>query len=155
MTLEEAIDQLINVGEGDPLTIARKVNNAHDAAWLKDELLAHSEDLIAEIARRKLGAIRRSAEIALRPGDQHTQADLMIVKAWVPGEGWKRAADLTPTDCRKRAGFYDVISAAANRRSAWFREIADMMDADNVKTLGGLKRDLPALPADDLLELVA
>lgn len=149
MSLEEEIQRLITLGEKDPLDAARKLIEANGPEWVNEQLAAYQEDVIAEMFRRRLGAIRRGAELVLHPGDQHSQGELKLASAWVPGVGWKRAADLTAEDLRARAHFYDVIAHASQRRSAWCREVASMMDEDNVRTLGKLRRPLPALPDDD------
>lgn len=155
MTLDELILQLVNVGEKDPLTIARKVIERSEQEWLATELASLAEDIIAELARKQLGSKRRSAEVALRPGDQIARGDLELASAWIPGVGWKRAADLTAKDLRLRAGMYDTLATAAVRRAAWFREVAVLMEHEGAKTLGKLKAELPALPSDDVLELAA
>lgn len=155
MTLDEAVAQLVNVGEKDPIVIARKIAKKYDSKWLGTELLALSEDLISEMARRKLNSVRRSAELSLRAGDSRANSDLMTVKAWIPGEGWKRASDLTSEDCRKRASFYDLLSSAAVRRATWFREVANLMDIEGVETLGQLEHELPVLPEGGAVELIA
>lgn len=152
--LETAIEQLVNLGEKDPLDIARKLIERNGETWARLEVAARAEDFITDLARRKLGSVRRSAEIALRPGDEISQGNMRIAKAWIPGEGWKVAADLTASDCIKKANFYGVLSYAARRRESWYREVASLMESEGAETLGKLKADLPALPdGEDLLQL--
>lgn len=156
--LEEAIAQQINLGSKDPLEIARSIEKLYGTEWMGEQLQAYSEDLVAGLARMRLGSIRRSAEIALRPGDPTTQADLKLSSFWVPNEHggeWKRASDVTIEDLEARARHYDRLAAGSLRRSQWLREVADLMRAEGAKTLGKLKVALPALPDDDLAELVA
>lgn len=155
MTIDEAIEQLIHVGEKDPLTIARRIEQEYgEQDWLAQELIGRTEEILAEWARRRLGSVRRSAEIALRPGDSRSQGDLQLAGFWIPGEGWKRAADVTAADLRTRAHFYDLLSLASQRRATWCREVADMMDSEGAEKLGGLKAELPPLPdVEELLEI--
>ena len=58
-SLDDAVRQLIELGFKDPLTIARRLENLHDADWVATQLVMLSEDLIAEIARKQLGQRRR------------------------------------------------------------------------------------------------
>lgn len=159
MTLEEAIAQRINLGDKDPLTIARKIIENHDDEWLVEELTGLAEDLIAEMSRRRLGDQRRRAEVALRPGDPVSTGELKLRSVWVPGESggdWKRAADVTAEDAEAKARWYLGLARAAQRRAMWWLDVAGMIRADGVANLGALKRDLPVLPGDeDLGELVA
>ena len=150
MTLDEAITQLIELGEKDPLEIARKIEKRHGTDWLASELSAQAEQLVAQIARQRLGAVRRSAEVALRPGDEVSQADMKIAKVWVPEHGWKVAAELTSEDLLLKAAWYERLSFAASSRAQWCREVAEMIVADGVSKLGRLKRPLPPLPAGQL-----
>lgn len=145
-TLDEAINQQIELGEMDPLTIARKIEKLHGEEWLAAQLAAQAESLVAEIARKRLGSVRRSAEIALRPGDEISQSDMKIAKVWVPEHGWKRAADLTRDDLLAKAAWYDKLVGAAAARAEWCREVAGMVAAEGVKKLGQLKQPLPQLP---------
>lgn len=152
MTLDEAIAQMVNLGESDPLTIARKIVEKNDKQWLAKELVAHSDDFISEMARRQLGAVRRSAELALRPGDQLSSAEMKIAKRWIPGVGWTRVADLTIDDLEKLAAWYAKLANASLKRTHWCREVVVLMKAEGVETLGKLQAALPPLP-DDMDEL--
>lgn len=151
MTLEEAITQAINLGEKDPLEIARKIEREQGREWMGEQLVLYAEDLVAEIARQRLGVNRRLNQLALRPGDVKSQAELKLDSFWVPEFGWKRAADLTSADLRARAAWYDRAIDSLRVHGDWCREVAGMMDADRVKTLGKLKRPLPALPERELV----
>ncbi len=152
MNLDEAVGNLVELGELDPLVIARKVEQRNGREWLGEELLARAEQIVAEIARQQLGAFRRSAEVALRPGDEMSQAEMKIAKVWVPEEGWKVAANLTVEDLIAKAVWYERLMSAAGMRAQWLREVAGMMVEDGVKKLGGLKRPLPPLAGIDELE---
>ena len=155
MNLEEAIAQLIGLGEKDPLVIARKIEERQGHAWLVEQLSAYAEDLVAELARQRLGSRRRTAEVAIRPGDPITSAEMKIATTFIPGVGWKKYADLTADDLDVRASMYDRLATAMGVRSAWCREVAGLMRAEGVRTLGKLKADLPVLPEIGLAELVA
>jgi hypothetical protein len=152
MTLHEAIAQLIELGEGDPLTIARKIEKNHDKHWLSAELLALAEDLMAEMARQELGRVRRSREVALRPGDMVSSAEMKLAKVWVPGFGYKPAAEVTPADAAAKVRWYQAASTALMRRAVWWADVLGMMKAEGAGTLGKLKAALPPLPDGDDLE---
>lgn len=158
MSLEEAIQKLINLGEKDPLNIARAICERNDKDWLLSELEALAEDVVADIARRRLSGQRRSAEIALRPGDEIASAELKLRSFWIPGKGWTRAAELAANDLRVRATWEERLAGSIMRRVEWMREVAGLMDSEGVKKLGQLKATLPALPDDEqggLIEAIA
>src|SRR5437016_5274720 len=100
VSLEAAIRQLIEFGFKDPLVIARRLGRTHDPDWLATQLVMLSEDLIAEIARKQLGARRRGFELALRPGQPLANANMKLAGFWIPAEdgtpAWKAAAEVTP-----------------------------------------------------------
>lgn len=154
-SLEDVVTQLVNLGLEDPLSIARKVIETNDPGWLADQLVMYGEDFIADMARRKLRAESNKAELALRPGDIVASGELKIKKYWIPGLGWKTAADLTSDDFRARAGWYDAFATASAQRAAWCRDVADLMDSEGAQVLGDLHVPLPPVPGDSLEELAA
>lgn len=149
MHLDDALEQLVIIGERDPIDIARKIIDRNGEDWVSRELLALAEDIIAQFARQKLGSVRRSAEIALHPGDYVSEGRMKEAKFWVPGSGWKQVADLTAEDLRTKATWYATFRRAAARREIWCLETADLIDAQGVVTVGQLEVPLPALPEDD------
>lgn len=151
--LDKAIDRLIRLGEKEPLLIAKKLEKQYGPEWLAQQLFLYAEEFISDLARRRLNSIRRSAEIALRPGDIQASAELKLAKTWVPKVGWKVAATLTVSDLRAKAEWYRNFARSAQRRSAWCDEVADDMEAEGVVTLGELRKALPPLP--DVRELEA
>ncbi len=156
-SLEDAIAQQITLGMKDPLEISRNIEKLYGTAWMGEQLVAYAEDLVAGMARMRLGADRRSAEVALVPGEVTTAA-LKLSSFWIPDEhggSWKRAADLTADDLESRARHYDRLAVGSLRRSRWLRDVADLMRSEGAKTLGKLKAAIPVLPDDDLAELVA
>lgn len=153
MTLEEAIASLIALGEKDPITIVDKLVKREGEDWLRDQGAAYAHDFASDVARRMLGSQRRSSEIALRTGDQVTSSELKLRSYWIPELGWKPAHELTPDDLRARASFYERLAHGAGIRAAWCRQVADLMVAEGVKTLGKLKATLPPLPDEGDLAL--
>lgn len=157
MHLDEAVQQLVILGEKDPLSIARKIIDRNGDEWVSEELLSIAEDIIAQIARSKLGNARRSAEIALHPGDYVAEGRMKIAKMWVPGFGYKRVSDLTASDLRAKASWYTSARRAVAKREIWCLQTAGLIEREGVTTLGELTAPLPALPEDDdgMLELPA
>lgn len=153
VTLDEAIHQQIELGQKDPLTIARNIAKLMGEDWLREEVAARAEDFVTTLARHALGSQRRSSEIALRAGDQIATSELKLRSYWVPGEGYKPAHELTADDLRARASWYDGLAIAASRRAEWCRDVAGLMDAEGAKTLGRLKASLPPLPDEADLAL--
>lgn len=148
-SLDAAIKQFVRLGVEDPVEIASKVRGLHGDDWLAAELLAHGDDLVAEMARREIGNIRRRAELALRPGDEFASAEMKIAKTWVPGVGWKKVGDVTAADLSAKASWYERFAKANLIRAVWCREVIGLMEGEGVKTLGRLKAALPPLPDDE------
>lgn len=141
--------QLIELGEKDPLLIARKIEAQQGRDWLAEQLAAYAEQLVAEIARQRLGSLRRSAQIALRPGDEVAQSELKLRSFWIPSQGWKRAADVTAEDLLERAAWNERFASAVMVQAKWCRDVAQLLIDQGARTLGRFKGDLPALPAGD------
>lgn len=148
MTLDEAIEQQITLGGKDPVDIARRVESLFGREWITEQAAMFADEFVVTRARTKLSVHRRSAEVALRPGDEMSQADMKIAKAWIPGDGWVKVADLTADHLDKRASWYETFADASLKRALWCRDVAGMIRDDGVRTLGKLKRPLPALPED-------
>jgi hypothetical protein len=149
MHLDDAIEQLVILGYRDPLDIARKIIDLHGEDWVNKELGTLAEDIISNLARHKLGNIRRSAEVALSPGDYIAENRMKIAKFWVPGFGYKQVAELTAGDLRAKADWYSAFRRAAHRREIWCLETASLIEAEGVVTIGELQAPLPALVDDD------
>lgn len=149
MHLENAVEQLVILGERDPLTIARKIIERYGEDWTREELWMMAEEILAQIARNRLGSVRRTAEFNLQPGDYVSQDRMRLSKMWIPEHGYKVASDCTSLDLRARADFYRNAILSMTRREQWCREVADMIDAEGVTTLGQLKAELPPLPDEE------
>lgn len=157
-TLDEAIRQQVSLGANDPLEIVAKLDKAYGHEWVLEQLVPLASDIVADMARRALGEVRRAAEIVVRPGDVVSQADLKIAKVWVPTRDgftvYKPFGKLTADDLDARAAWYENFAKGALRRAAWCREVSALMRAEGVALLGKLKAQLPELPAAaDLPEL--
>jgi hypothetical protein len=151
MTLDEAIEQLVTLGEKDPAEIVKKLQHRHGEKWLRTQVAARAEEVTLEFARRILGSARRRGELALRAGDAMSQAEMQITTAWVPGVGWKVAADLTRDDLLARAGWYERFADASLRRAEWCRDVVARMDDEGVERLGDIS-ELPPLPRGEIEE---
>jgi hypothetical protein len=155
VSLEAAIRQLIEVGFKDPLAIARRLGRTHDPDWLATQLVMLSEDLIAEIARKQLGARRRGFELALRPGQPLAHANMKLAGFWIPAEdgtpAWKAAAEVTAEDLDRRAAWYESFAIGVLRRAQWCRQVAALMRDEGVSVLADLRAELPLLPEPELL----
>ena len=152
-SLEEVIEQMVNLGEKDPLTIAKKVFERFDKLWVGAELLMLAEDLIADMARRQLGAVRRSAELAIHPGDEIADNNMRLAKMWIPGEGYKVVAEVTASDLHKKSNWYRNFAAGALKRAVWCEQVIDLLKNEQVEMIGQLKKGLPMLPEEDELPL--
>lgn len=153
MHLDDAVQQEVILGEKDPIDIARKIIDRNGTHWVGEELLALAEDLIAQMARSALGNARRSAEIALRPGDYVAENRMRIAKLWIPGYGYKVISECNAADLREKAAWYRKARIALAKREEWLLTTADLLDAEGVATIGQLQAQLPALPEEDQLVL--
>jgi hypothetical protein len=153
MTLHDRIQQLVNLGYKDPLTIARTIVEGDDREWLQSELLGLAEDIVAELARQEVGRDRRAKVVAIRPGAPLTGAQAKTATVWIPGSGYTKVADVTIEDASRAAEWYRKAGVALFRRSAWFSELVGMMRAEGARTIGELRAELPALPDEDELAL--
>ena len=148
LSLEEAIQQLITLGEKDPLIIARKIEKHYEADWLKEELYALREQTISQIARTRINSRRHTAMSALRKGRQAPK-ELMLLGEWIPnhkgGFGWKRLGDWTAADLRSRENYYRKMSGSALRLADWCQRCAQLIEDEGVGTLGKVKAPLPTL----------
>jgi hypothetical protein len=149
MTLDEAIEQMVTLGEINPREIADKIMDTYGKEWVREQVAERADDVVAELARRRLGSVRRAAELALRPGDELSAAEMKIAKWWVPGRGWKRADSLTVDDLEAKAEWYRSLATAALTRALWCDQVVAIMRKQGAKTLGRITGALPALPAGD------
>jgi tRNA A37 N6-isopentenylltransferase MiaA len=145
MNLHEHIQQFVSLGETEPQTIAAKVKERLNTRQLRDELAALADDVITDLARRELGRIRRSSEIALVAGDEMSSSEMKIAKCWIPGRGWIKAAQMTRDDALAKAEWYRQFAQHSLARAEWHEQVAEMMKKEGAKTLGALKATLPPL----------
>jgi hypothetical protein len=154
-SLEEAIRQLIELGYKDPLEIARRLERMHEPDWLATQLVMLSEDLIAEIARKRLGERRRGYELALRPGQPIAHANMKLAGFWIPTHdgtpAWKAANEVTPEDLDRRAAWYESFAVGVLRRAQWCRQVAALMRQEGAPVLAKLRSELPPLPEPEAL----
>jgi hypothetical protein len=154
-SLEAAIRQLIELGFKDPLAIARRLERTQDPDWLATQLVMLSEDLIAEIARKQLGARRRGFELALRPGQPLATANMKLAGFWIPAEdgtpAWKAASEVTAEDLDRRAAWYESFAIGVLRRAQWCRQVAALMRHEGATVLAELRAELPLLPEPEPL----
>jgi len=155
LSLDAAIRQLIELGFKDPLEIARRLETTHGPDWLAAQLAMLSEDLVAEIARKELGRVRRGYELALRPGQPIAEANMKLVGFWIPAAdgtpAWKPAAEVTPEDLDRRAAWYESFAIGVLRRAQWCRQVATLMRHEGATVLAQLRAELPPLPEPEAL----
>jgi hypothetical protein len=146
-SMEEAVEQLLEEGHRDPVEIAKLVEGRYGTEWVLSQV--NAAEVVAQVARLRIGALRRAAE--KQPTRFRAQirrrTDLMEQTKWVPEIGYKRLADLTADDCRAIIGHYDLLIQAAGLHKSFFEDCLSLIESENVKTLGDVKAELPALPA--------
>lgn len=149
MTLEEIIDQQINLGHKDPHEFYDLVARA-----LGDELIEivtpYLADFISEMGRQRLNAKRRAsiAKItAVTVGDPET----LLLSMWVPSKDgtitYKPVGEMTVSDFESRADYLEHMADGIHRSAQWCRDCADKMRHEKVKTAKRLS-SLPPLPVE-------
>lgn len=147
MTLEELIDQQIELGHKDPHTFYE-----HIERQLGNELLAivqpYIADFVSEMSRQRLNARRRSAVVKITPRNAQSR-EILLHSLWVPDDGagitYKRIADMTAEDFDARADYLERLASGILNHAQWCRDCADLIRSENVKTAGKLKSSLPEL----------
>lgn len=145
MTLREAIEQAITLGERDPHEIAVKIRARYDDGWLATELVSVADDVIADLSRQMIASSRRSSLSLARVGSL-AKRDLMLQAAWLPGIGWVEFGKFKAEDFDRLAGTYRKAARALDRYAAWCESSAALMRAQGVAEFRQVKGELPALP---------
>lgn len=145
MTLHEAIEQLIALGENDPHEITAKIRSRYDEKWLGLELLRMADDLLPDVARHVIGARRRSAQSLARVATLDRR-DVMLQSAWLPGLGWIEFGKFTVEHWELLASRYRKGASALNRYADWCQSNAALMVEQRVDEFRKVKGALPALP---------
>lgn len=149
MTLEEAIQQQLNLGTKDPHTVYDALER-HLGDELYEIAKPYLADFIAEMARQRINSERRASIAKIKP---NTLADpeIKLKSLWVPSDGtiiYKRIADMTADDFEARAEYLERMASGIQKHAQWCRDCADAIRHSKVKTAGKLDR-LPSL-RDDL-----
>lgn len=150
MTLEELIDQQINLGHKDPHQFPDLLRKS-----LGDELIAivtpYLDDFIAELGRQRINAIRRKS-IAKITRDDLGDPEIMLRSMWVPtGDGtitYKPIGEMTADDFDARANYLEHMATGIRISAQWCRDVAHLMRTKGVKTAKRLTT-LPPLPTSE------
>lgn len=152
MTLEEAIEQQITLGQKNPHAVFGQLERlfGEDLSELARPYIA---DLVSEMARQKINALRRADVAKITPGSV-ADSKIMLRSLWVPAESgitYKRIADMTADDFEARAGYLDRMIIGITRHAEWCRAVAKKIRRTKAGVAGNLK-SLPALPEIDDVE---
>lgn len=159
-TLEELIDQQINLGHHDPHEIYPLLENL-----LGDDLLdivkPYIADFISEMGRQRINNKRRAEVIKISPANSKSR-EIMLQSLWVPAKAvstptqkkspedaatgitYKRIADMTADDFDARAEYLERMAAGIANHAQWCRDCANQMRTEGAKTANKLKH-LPEL----------
>lgn len=147
-TLEDLIDQQINLGYKDPHQIPDLLERQ-----LGDDLFnvvkPYIADFIAEMSRHRIGNLRRKSVARITKSGLQ-DPEILLRSMWVPDPEhksivYKRIADLTPDDFDARAAYLDHMADGITRSAEWCRDCANAIRSANVETAGQLDH-LPPLP---------
>lgn len=150
MTLQEAIEQAINLGEKDPRAIAATLRKRYDDKWLASELMQIADDVISGEARKILSGERRSSQSLGKIGSL-PKRDLMLQAAWLPGLGWIEFGKFTTANFETLALQYRKGAAALSRYAEWCEASAALMREQEVAEFRQVKGQLPALPPPEVV----
>lgn len=157
-TLADAIEQQINLGLKDPIEIAEAVERLHGEEWVRARVADMAMDVLAQLARGRLGSRRRAREpvsAAAANGSSPAARDFLLESKFVPDVGWKRIADLTAHDCRAVAEHHRMLVNVNGHKARLYLDFADAIDSAGVETLGqvrGKKRLLRELQLVEVAE---
>lgn len=144
MTLREAIEKAISLGEHDPHRIAETVAKRYDKKWLAAELLGLADEIVPDLARRMLTSQRRSS-LSLATIGTVERGDLMLRAAWLPGVGWVEFGKFTADDFDRLAATYRKGARALDRYADWCESAAAAMRAAKAGEFRELT-EIPELP---------
>lgn len=153
LSLEEAIAQQINLGHNDPLTIARKCADLYGTDWVAEELASHWQEILAEIARQKLGNERRAAIVTLATRAREgkvSKREAVISSLFVPGKGWISFGDATADDLVARESYLRRLADGLNRWADYYAAVRAELETQGVARVRDLKGALPDLPAAEI-----
>lgn len=142
MNLREAIEQQVNLGNRDPLTVADNVLRLYGeetvASWLD------VRTVVFDAARQYLSMSRRGAEARASqhalPSEQ--ASEMRRESVWVDGKGYVDADDLTADDCLVRAEHYRTLAAQNEAKARLYESWAAAIRAAGVGTLGEVPEHL-------------
>lgn len=147
-TLREAVMEVVNDGERDPVKVVARLSEFYGQKWLLRQIVQIIAIMVAEAqgTGSHLLEPRVRTESGL-PRVQKASGDFYHSARWVNAEiGWRRVTDLTESDCREIAAQYDLLATVASRHSAWFVEVADRIRDEGALTLGEIRDLLPIAP---------
>jgi hypothetical protein len=155
MSLEDAIAQQINLGQRDPLTIADKCANLYGGDWVAEQLAANWKEILAEIARQKLGNERRSAIHSIgdlaREKAKPAKRDLLLTTLFIPSRGYIALGEATDEDLGEAAGYRRRLAGGLIRWADWYDDVRTQLLTQNVLRVRELRGQLPALPSPELV----
>lgn len=142
-TLEELIDQQINLGNKDPHEFPEILRRSLGTE-IVEIASPYIDDFIAEMARHRLSA-RRRASIAKITSRSLQSGDVLIRSLWVPTHDgnivYKAIGEMQPEEFEARADFMDRLVLGIKAHAQWCRDVAEQMRHENVtraKELSGL-----------------
>lgn len=145
MTLREAIEQALNLGEEDPMAIAQQIIARHGESVVLSDFDAL--EYTAAIARNLIGSRRRANIKSLSTLDTTRKRDLMLDVKWLPGIGYVKLGDLTADQFDLAAGTYRKAAGTLSRYAEWCESQAALMREQGAQFFRQVKGSLPALPA--------
>lgn len=147
--LDKLIESKINLGHKNPHDFYDLlVQELGDD--LVDVVKPYLADFITEMARHRIGALRRASVAKITARALESQEEVMLRALWVPANGtivYKRIADMTADEFDARAAYLERMIQGIAMHARWCRDVATAIREQGVGTAGGLK-ELPPLVED-------
>lgn len=148
MTLEELIDQQLNLGHKNPHEIPDLLKR-HLGEELVDIINPYIDDFITELARQRLNAQRRQEVVKINKTSLASR-EIMLKSLWVPQPGadqgitYKAIGDMTADDFDARGDYLTRMATGVLNHAQWCKDVAQRIRDAGVSTAGQLE-SLPEL----------
>lgn len=157
--MEQAIQQMINLGVKDPLEGARKCVDLYGVRWVAEELAANWEPFIAEAFRQALGNQRRAAIVSIgdraRRGGKVAKREAVLCSMFIPSKGYIALGDATAEDLAEAAAYRRKMADGLHRWADFYESVQALVVDQGVARVRDVRGSLPELPSGGRGELSA
>lgn len=144
LSLRQAIEQSVGLGETDPASISRQVI----ARYGVDLVLAEVDPakFAEDFARRVIGERRRTGIRSIVRGKPMQREAVMLQIVWLPGLGYVKLGELTADQFDAAAASSRKAASTISRYAEWYEQQAALMRAQGATHYREVVGELPELP---------